>query len=179
MNLASFDIFDTTLIRKCGRPENIFYLLANRLFPNDRALREEFLLWRRNAEQSARKRFPNTDVSLEQIYSAPELSSFSAFTPEQMQQEELRTEAENLTANPAIKAVIENKRKEGYTICFISDMYIDSVTLVNILKREGCLKDGEKVFGMWSICTFLQRLVASMERCFAKQIHRRHIGKQQ
>ena len=146
MNLASFDIFDTTLIRKCGRPENIFYLLANRLFPNDRALREEFLLWRRNAEQSARKRFPNTDVSLEQIYSAPELSSFSAFTPEQMQQEELRTEAENLTANPAIKAVIENKRKEGYTICFISDMYIDSVTLVNILKREGCLKDGEKVF---------------------------------
>lgn len=146
MNLASFDIFDTTLIRKCGRSENIFYLLANRLFPNDRALREEFLLWRRNAEQSARKRFPNTDVTLEQIYSAPELLSFSAYTPEQMRQEELNTEADNLTANPAIKAVIENKRQAGYTVCFISDMYIDSATLANILKREGCLRDEEKVF---------------------------------
>ena len=146
MDLASFDIFDTTLIRKCGRPENIFYLLANRLFPNDRALREEFLLWRRNAELSARKRFPNTDVTLEQIYNAPELSSFSAYTPEQMRQEELNTEAENLTANPAIKAVIENKRQAGYMICFISDMYIDSTTLANILKREGCLRDEEKVF---------------------------------
>lgn len=32
MKLVSFDIFDTTLVRKCGAPENIFYLLANRIF---------------------------------------------------------------------------------------------------------------------------------------------------
>ena len=37
MKLASFDIFDTTLIRKCGKPENIFYLLAHKLYPNDKA----------------------------------------------------------------------------------------------------------------------------------------------
>ena len=30
--LASFDIFDTVLIRKCGSPENIFYLLSRRIY---------------------------------------------------------------------------------------------------------------------------------------------------
>lgn len=58
MKLVSFDIFDTVLIRKCGLPENIFYLLANRLYLDNRALREAFLLWRRQAEQQARHRLP-------------------------------------------------------------------------------------------------------------------------
>lgn len=146
MKLASFDIFDTTLIRKCGEPDNIFYLLANRLFPNDRALREDFLLWRKRAEQQARQRFPQTDVTLQQIYDNEELSGFTAYTPTQMLETEIEIESENLVANPAIKEVIEEKRKEGYTICFISDMYIGSDTLSGILRREGCLRDDEKVY---------------------------------
>lgn len=146
MELASFDIFDTTLIRKCGEPDNIFYLLANRLFPNDRALREDFLLWRKRAEQQARQRFPQTDVTLQQIYDNEELSGFTAYTPTQMLETEIEIESENLVANPAIKEVIEEKRKEGYTICFISDMYIGSDTLSGILRREGCLRDDEKVY---------------------------------
>ena len=40
MKLASFDIFDTTLIRKCGKPGNIFYILAHKLYPSDKAKRE-------------------------------------------------------------------------------------------------------------------------------------------
>ena len=44
MKLASFDIFDTTLIRQCGQPEMIFYLLAQHLYPNDKAKRDDFLL---------------------------------------------------------------------------------------------------------------------------------------
>lgn len=146
MKLASFDIFDTTLIRKCGEPDNIFYLLANRLFPNDRALREDFLLWRKRAEQQARQRFPKTDVTLQQIYDNEVLSGFTAYTPTQMLETEIEIESENLVANPAIKEVIEEKRKEGYTICFISDMYIGSDTLSGILRREGCLQDDEKVY---------------------------------
>lgn len=146
MELASFDIFDTTLIRKCGQPDNIFYLLANRLYPNDRALREDFLLWRKRAEQQARQRFPQTDVTLQQIYDNDELSGFTTYTTAKMLKTELEIESENLVVNPAIKKVIEKKRKEGYTVCFISDMYIDSNTLTEILRREGCLQDDEKVY---------------------------------
>ena len=49
MKLASFDIFDTTLIRKCGNPENIFYLLAHKLYPTDDAKGADFLQWRKNS----------------------------------------------------------------------------------------------------------------------------------
>ena len=45
MKLASFDIFDTTLLRSCGKPEAVFHLLAERLFPNDKDLREAFDVW--------------------------------------------------------------------------------------------------------------------------------------
>lgn len=146
MTLSSFDIFDTVLIRKCGLPENIFYLLANKLYPNNQALREAFLLWRRQAEQQARYRFPRTDVSLEQIYSDDTLSGFTGYTSQQMMEAEIQVESENLIANPAIKKLIEKKREQGYCICFISDMYLSSHTLSNILQREGCLLNDEKVY---------------------------------
>lgn len=146
MNLVSFDIFDTVLIRKCGLPENIFYLLANRLYSNNRALREAFLLWRRQAEQQARYRLPKIDVSLEQIYNDDTLSGFISYTPQQMKDAEVQIESENLIVNPAVKELIEEKREQGYCICFISDMYLDSKTLSNILRREGCLLNDEKVY---------------------------------
>lgn len=146
MILSSFDIFDTALIRKCGLPENVFYLLANRLYPDNRALSEAFLLWRKQAEQQARHRLPKTDVSLEQIYKDDTLSGFTGYTPQQMMDVEIQVESENLIANPAIKRLIEKKREQGYRICFISDMYLDSHTLSDILRREGCLLDNEKVF---------------------------------
>ena len=44
MKLASFDIFDTTLIRKCGVPENIFYLLSKYLYPENPILQNSFFL---------------------------------------------------------------------------------------------------------------------------------------
>ena len=63
MKLASFDIFDTTLIRKCGKPGNIFYILAHNLYPNDKAKREDFLLWRKGAESEARSLCENALAS--------------------------------------------------------------------------------------------------------------------
>lgn len=59
---------------------------------------------------------------------------------------EMRIERENLIANPAVKELIEKKREQGYRICFISDMYLDSNTLSDILQREGCLLNDEKVY---------------------------------
>ncbi|MBR5824614.1 MAG: hypothetical protein IKY67_10795 [Paludibacteraceae bacterium] len=47
MKLASFDIFDTALIRRCGKPENIFYLMAERLYPGDEGKQREFVEWRK------------------------------------------------------------------------------------------------------------------------------------
>ena len=146
MRLASFDIFDTTLIRKCGKPENIFYILAHKLYPNDKAKRDDFLLWRKSAESEARRRAPGKDVTIEDIYSSEELKGFDEYTTAQLIEAEKSIEAEELTANPAIRDVIKQKREKGYTICFISDMYLPSAMLKEVLEREDCIKSNEFIY---------------------------------
>ena len=140
MKLASFDIFDTTLIRKCGKPGNIFYIHAHRLYPNDKAKREDFLLWRKDAESEARRRAPGKDVTIEDIYDSDELNGFDEYTTAQLIEVEKSIEAEQLIANPTIRDVIKQKREQGYTICFISDMYMPSAMLKELLEREDCIK---------------------------------------
>lgn len=146
MNIASFDIFDTALIRKCGRPENIFWLLADRLFPHDAAKRNAFYRWRCLAETVAVSRKGHGNLSLADFYDCEEANAFSAYTAQQLAEMEKAIERENLMANPAVKQIIAQRRNEGYTICFISDMYLDSAFLAEKLKEEGCLEEGEQVF---------------------------------
>ena len=146
MKLASFDIFDTTLIRKCGNPGNIFYILAHKLYPSDKAKREDFLLWRKGAESEARKRAPGKDVTIEEIYNSEEIAGFAEYTTAQLIEAEKSIEAEQLTANPAIRDVIKQKREQGYTICFISDMYLPSTMLKEVLEREDCINNNEVVY---------------------------------
>jgi len=43
MKLASFDIFDTTLVRKCGSPDNIFYLLS-KTYISSKSIFAKFIL---------------------------------------------------------------------------------------------------------------------------------------
>ena len=68
MKLASFDIFDTTLIRKCGNPQNVFFLLSKKLFPDREDLQTDFFMWRRNAENNAKVRLCKKEVNLNDIY---------------------------------------------------------------------------------------------------------------
>ena len=146
MKLASFDIFDTTLIRKCGKPGNIFYILAHKLYPSNKAKREDFFLWRKGAESDARRSNPGKDVTIEDIYSSDELKGFGEYTSAQLIEAEKSIEAENLIANPAIRDFICKKRTQGYTICFISDMYMPSDFLKKVLEKEGCINHDEQVY---------------------------------
>lgn len=97
MRLASYDIFDTTLIRLFGRPENINVLLAGKEHSQGDAL-------------------------------------------------ERQVESDSLIANPTVRDIINKKRKEGCKIVFISDMYLDSRFLSEILMREGCMEDGDRIY---------------------------------
>ncbi len=146
MKLASFDIFDTTLIRKCGKPGNIFYILAHKLYPNDKAKRDDFLLWRKGAEKRASGIAPGKDVTIVDIYSNEELTSFDEYSKNELINAEKEVEAELLTVNPEVKNIIIKKREQGYTICFISDMYLPSDFLKKVLEREGCINSNEQIY---------------------------------
>jgi len=145
MRLASFDIFDTTLIRRCGKA-SLFQLLARRLYPNDMGKREAFLLWRLNIGPQASTAYNGKEVSLEEMYSFLDTESFGEYSRKEMMETEKAVEAENLMANPNVRTLIQSKRDEGYQIAFVSDMYLDNSFLKDILIREGCAKPEEPVF---------------------------------
>lgn len=133
MKLASFDIFDTTLIRRCGRPEGVFELLALRLFPDDPGAREAFVHWR-NSQVGA--------LTIEEIYSDA-TADFPEYTSGQLIDAELEVESEMLAANSQIVAEIEARRAQGWQILFLSDMYLPSQFLQSVLSREGAFQTGD------------------------------------
>lgn len=140
MRLATFDIFDTTLIRQCGSPDVIFDLVARKLWPSDEALRTAFLNRRRQAAHTA-----GSDASLSDIYGCFAADEFAPLSIEVLMNEELDTERRMLTVNPVVRDRIRELRRSGWEIKFLSDMYLSSAFLSEVLMREGCLEDGEEV----------------------------------
>ena len=164
MKLASFDIFDTTLIRRCGKPENIFYLMAERLYPNDKVAQNGFVEWRKRCPGELQRQIKGREVMLEEIYEKLQITDYRSqiITPSALQARPPKTggqylsselvemekgiEMENLMVNPAVKVVIDRYRNEGWQIAFISDMYLDSQFLREVLCREGCCCDGDLIY---------------------------------
>lgn len=136
MKLATFDIFDTTLIRRCGLPEMVQELLARRLYPADTAAREAFLHWRRHKARGA---------TLAEIYAPGVERDFPEYTRRQLMEAEMAEERAQLAANPAVRTRIQEMRGRGYTIMFLSDMYLESAFLADVLAEQGCLEEGEEV----------------------------------
>ena len=76
MKLASFDIFDTTLLRICGKPQNIFFLVSRKLFPDDLKLQRDFFNWRLKAEYFAVMQ-KGSGVTIDEIYNYFPATEFS------------------------------------------------------------------------------------------------------
>lgn len=140
MKLASFDIFDTALIRRCGVPEVVFELVARRVWPDDAMARTEYLNLRRQGARMAGR-----DATLEQIYSIEGMNAFAGMSAVDIMAAELAVEAEQLTANPAVTDEIARLRSEGWTIKFLSDMYLPSSFLKEVLMREGVACEEDEV----------------------------------
>lgn len=146
MKLASFDIFDTTLIRKCGKPESIFLLLAHRLYPTDAAKQNAFLIWRSGSRGRVHNRQTGNEYTLEDIYADDYLKGFREYTPQQLMETEMSTEKDSLIPNPDIIDKITDLRNNGYQIAFISDMYLPSSFLQNILSEYGIFTESDKIY---------------------------------
>lgn len=140
MKLVTFDIFDTTLIRRCGVPEGVFHLLAEKLWPGESIRHIEYMNLRCQAAARC-----GTDATLEDIYSQEGFSLFPEYSSSRIMAAELAVESEMLTVNPRIKEKIEEFRTKGWTVKFLSDMYLPSDFLAEILRREGCLAADEEV----------------------------------
>ncbi|PWJ63062.1 MULTISPECIES: hypothetical protein [unclassified Fibrobacter] len=142
--VVSFDVFDTSLIRKCGIPEIIWDLMLDYLFDqNDISSRTTFKVQRKYAESIARecKPFPN----IRDIYNAMDLSQWQ-LKKDNLIQLEKTIEQKQLIAPPDIKNTIFKYRKQGYKVIFISDTYLSSSFIKSVLEREKVFQNDDEIF---------------------------------
>ena len=144
----SFDIFDTCLYRSCGNPKNVFDILAIRIL-NKQYIDEDvayFSLIRSEGELKARINNPNREITIKDIYLHCNFSNLTSISNDTIMELEMKIESEVLYPNHSIKKMIDKLHKKGKSVCFISDMYLPSNFLKEILIREGLLRKGDSIF---------------------------------
>lgn len=146
--LFSFDIFDTLLVRACGKPEVLFDILASRVLgdDSDSNKRKAFAAERIRAGWIARdKKHNNSDPLLDEIYSEADFSAFTDLDNNAILEIELNVESDMLVGVNHMRKIVNDCRSEG-KVCFTSDMYLPSSFLTSILKRERFYRDGDSVY---------------------------------
>ena len=146
MKISSFDIFDTCLLRKCGTPENFFDVFSLRAFDHEPPewARQEFVAARRLTEQKLWNENPYytlQDIWAEMDWTHPFLKS-----KKELCELEQELEREMLVPVLSMRDKVNECRKNGDKIVFISDMYLSSEFLIDIMRSHGFYQDGDALY---------------------------------
>lgn len=145
--IYSFDIFDTCLVRKCGSPDHLFRIWADRALGKVAlSYRKELINSRLRAVKAAMKKSGKEDVTLDEIYRHLPLDSFQNLTIPELKRLELEVERENLSPVRQVLDLIREYRKKSKRILFISDMYLPSDFLKSLLQRFGFWEEGDRIY---------------------------------
>ena len=113
---ASFDLFDTLLVRPVADPHDIFRLVERDLAAPG---------WARarvSAERAARALKPSHEVCLDEIYAAPPLAPWRENLP-RFRAKELAWES-TMRLDPLAVARVAAARAQGARILYVTDMYL-------------------------------------------------------
>jgi predicted HAD superfamily hydrolase len=149
--LYSFDVFDTCLVRTCGKPSVVFYLMALELYGegSEDVLMYDFVNARIGAEKKAVSTLTSSskqDVSIQEIYSCFNSGIIDLFGIERLIQLELQIEDKVLRPIYSTKKEIESLHKQGERVIYISDMYLPSTFIKRQLITHGFWEDGDKLY---------------------------------
>lgn len=135
-DLFSFDLFDTLLFRRCPRPVDVFAMVWEKAlgrFPNQAMTAEDYLEFRRAAEQSAnRKHAPRHDYE----YIFKEMPLDKALI-DFLREEEIETEKRVVYLNKAMVSLLYTLREKGKSAVIVSNMYHSAAVLRDILSTAG------------------------------------------
>jgi len=126
IEVVSFDIFDTLLLRPYMKPIDLFVHLEH--IEQARG----FASARVGAENAARRKHPEReDITLDDIYEeiSRQFRDFKA--------KELALEARALYANPEMKRFFDLMKAQGRRIVITSDMYLPEDFLAEVLYKNG------------------------------------------
>jgi FMN phosphatase YigB (HAD superfamily) len=144
----SFDVFDTSLIRKVAAPTDVFRLLGTRIgqkagIPDQKTFTEDFVSARVRAEEQAKLHCEETTIEkiwviLREI--VPELRGDVG------PQHELDAEQELILPNAITVQQIAALRSTGARIVFTSDTYLPETFVRKQLLRHGVAEEGDGIY---------------------------------
>lgn len=146
--VASFDVFETVLVRRLGEPSSLFLLLGRRLAARGliSATPEIFARQRIQAGLRAKRRSGRCDPTLTTIYDElGEQRGWSGALSSQLVEAELALESDLLVAWPPGAAAVATARRNGSRVVFVSDTYLPGTFVTEQLRRNGVYEPGDVV----------------------------------
>lgn len=138
---VSLDIFDTALTRSFDSPADVFAETERRLIEEFGQKAQGFAAAREQAERVARTHHYEEreaeEVSFEEIYQELPTLLPHFHEWEKAQQHELNAERSALKAVPDILELTRRLQKSGISYIFVSDMYLPSSFLAEVLRNCG------------------------------------------
>lgn len=128
-DVVSFDIFDTLIFRYFDKPTDLFDFIE---------LKYDLVDFKKNriqAEKEARKIAAGHEVTITEIYE--ELNRIKHINITEVMEYEIQTELEFTYANPYMKKVYDILKRMGKKIIAISNMYLPSNIIEQILQKAG------------------------------------------
>ncbi len=147
--IRSYDVFDTVITRIVGEPTSVFLLAGHAAVAQVlwSGTAEQFALARGSAESRARHHSAPYEVTFAHIYRELARSyDLSVLQVGRLAEVELATERKLIRAVPAVARELERVRGAGYTVGFISDMYLSHDVLYAWLEELGVLHSGEALW---------------------------------
>jgi predicted HAD superfamily hydrolase len=143
--VASFDVFDTAVLRKIDWPQSLFHLMLPGISAILGARAPEFPSVRTYAESRARmlaqEARKSVEVKLLEIYEVlGDYLNLEAAAVQQLCQHEIQAELAICCQNPFIYSLYRRCIDQGNSVVFISDMYLPEAAVGAILKNCGYLK---------------------------------------
>jgi predicted HAD superfamily hydrolase len=139
--LLSLDVFDTILFRNVQSPDCIFSLCYDKIIENGYQIKEKkdhFIQNRIDCEKEARKGKENGEINLFDIASLLS-TKLLGISPSDLVRLEIQSEMDRIEINPDIIDVILYAHKININHIFISDMYLRSSDIKNLIEIA-CVK---------------------------------------
>ena len=134
VKVVSFDLFDTLLVRPVTNPHDIWRLVGK--IVDVPYFREKRLVAERKTRQNLD--FPAEDCNLDMIYDTY-CSLFDSSESEavQIKEAEIQVEMDMLYARESMKYLYHEAKRAGKQIIIISDMYLSSDFVTDVLSKNG------------------------------------------
>jgi HAD superfamily hydrolase (TIGR01549 family) len=134
---ATFDIFDTLVERRSGKPETVFAMLSQRAVEAG-FTGKDFVAARKEAELAARALAGEREVTIAEIYDAFAKSSRLPLDRcLALADAECTLEIELCEEKAIGRMLLETARSEGLSISLLSDIYLPRSTVEAILAKVG------------------------------------------